>query len=57
MERQQQFEEIFHQALRRDLAERGAFLRQACRNDSGLRREVASLLAHQARLCCFGCQT
>jgi serine/threonine protein kinase len=46
MERQQQVEEIFHQALQRDPAERDAFVRQACRDDSGLRREVASLLAH-----------
>ena len=45
MERQQQVEEIFHEELRRDPAERDACVRQACR-DSGLRREVASLLAH-----------
>jgi serine/threonine-protein kinase len=46
MERQQQVEEIFHEALQRHPAERDAFLREACRDDSGLRREVASLLAH-----------
>ena len=48
MDRQQQVEEIFHEALQRDPAERDAFLRQACRDDSGLRREVASLLAHHS---------
>lgn len=48
MERQQQVEEIFHKALQRDPAERDAFLHQACRDDSGLRREVASLLAHHS---------
>src|SRR6516162_10032681 len=40
MERWQQVEEIFHEALQRDPAERG--------DDSGLRREVASLLAHHS---------
>jgi hypothetical protein len=34
--------------LHRDPAERDAFLRQACRDDSGLRHEVASLLAHHS---------
>jgi len=46
VERRQQVEEIFHEKLRRDPAERDAFVRQACRDDSGLRREIASLLAH-----------
>jgi serine/threonine protein kinase len=46
MERWQRVEEIFHEAVQRNPAERDAFLRQACRDDSGLRREVASLLAH-----------
>jgi serine/threonine protein kinase len=41
-------EEIFHEALQRDPAEREAFVRQACRDDSGLRREVTSLLAHHS---------
>jgi serine/threonine protein kinase len=44
--RQQQVEEIFHEALQRDPAEREEYLREACRDDSGLRREIASLLAH-----------
>src|SRR6516165_10150592 len=48
MERWQQVEEIFHEALRRDPAEREEYLRQACRGDSDLRREVASLLAHHS---------
>jgi len=48
VDQRQQVEEIFHEALQRDPAERDAFLRQACRDDSGLRREVASLLAHHS---------
>jgi Tol biopolymer transport system component/predicted Ser/Thr protein kinase len=48
VERWQQVEEIFHEALERGPAEREEFLRQACREDSGLRREVASLLAHHS---------
>jgi eukaryotic-like serine/threonine-protein kinase len=38
-------EDIFHQALDRPPDEREAFLRDACRDDSELGREVASLLA------------
>jgi len=40
----QQVEEIFHQALQREPAQRDAFVREACRDDSDLRREVVSLL-------------
>jgi Tol biopolymer transport system component/predicted Ser/Thr protein kinase len=46
VERWQQVEEIFHEALQRGPAEREEYLRQACRDDSGLRREVTSLLAN-----------
>src|SRR5215831_2262534 len=49
MERWQRIESLFQQALERDPAERNAWLRDACQDDSDLRREVASLLAsHQA---------
>jgi serine/threonine protein kinase len=49
MERWQQIESLFQQALERDPAERNAWLREACQDDSDLRREVLSLLAnHQA---------
>jgi len=49
MERWQQIESLFQEALARDPAERYAWLREACQGDSDLRREVASLLAsHQA---------
>jgi hypothetical protein len=49
MERWQQIESLFQEALERDPAERNAWLREACQSDSGLLREVASLLAnHQA---------
>jgi hypothetical protein len=44
MERWQQVELLFQEALERDAAERNAWLRKACRGDSG--REVASLLAN-----------
>src|SRR5215470_16651383 len=49
MERWQQIESLFREALERDPAERNAWLREACQGDSELQREVASLLAnHQA---------
>ena len=46
MERWRQIESLFQKALRRDPAERDAYLREACRSDAGLQREVASLLAN-----------
>ena len=46
MERWQQIESLFQEALQHNPAERDAWLREACREDSGLRREVASLLAN-----------
>jgi Tol biopolymer transport system component/predicted Ser/Thr protein kinase len=46
MERLQQIEEIFQEALQRDPEERGAYVRQACGGDAELQREVVSLLAH-----------
>lgn len=44
LERQQLIEEIFHDALERRFEEREAYLRAACGRDSGLFREVSSLL-------------
>lgn len=46
MERWQQIEEIFHEALQRDPAQRDGYLRQACGRDAALRGEIAGLLAH-----------
>ena len=46
MERWQQIESLFQEALGRDPAERNAWLQEACQGDSDLRREVASLLAN-----------
>jgi hypothetical protein len=46
MERLQQIEQIFQQALQRGSAERDAWLREACHGDIELQREVASLLAN-----------
>jgi len=43
-----QVERIYHQALAREGAERDAFIREACGGDDALRREVESLLAHDA---------
>jgi eukaryotic-like serine/threonine-protein kinase len=39
-------EQIFHEALQHDASQRAAFVRQACGSDSGLQREVLSLLAN-----------
>src|SRR5260370_31136140 len=46
MERWQQVESLFQEALQRDPAERDAWLREACHGDAGLQGEVASLLAN-----------
>ena len=49
MERWQQIESLFQEALEHDPVERNDWLREACQGDSDLRREVASLLAnHQS---------
>ena len=45
MERWRKIESVFQEALERDPAERDAYVREACRGDSDLRREVTSLLA------------
>jgi hypothetical protein len=45
MTRGQQIEQVFQEALQQAPAERDAWLRKACSGDSGLQREVASLLA------------
>src|SRR5689334_21474495 len=44
-ERWCQIEELFTQALECDVTEVPAFLKEACRGDEELRRELASLLA------------
>jgi len=46
MERWQQIESVFQEALQRDPTVRDAYVREACRGDSDLRREVSSLLAN-----------
>jgi eukaryotic-like serine/threonine-protein kinase len=46
VERRQQVEEIFHEALQRDPVQREAYLRKACGSDAALQREIADLLAH-----------
>src|SRR5262249_51535802 len=44
VDRLRQIEEIFQEALERDQAQRDAFVRDACRGDDELQREVSSLL-------------
>jgi Tol biopolymer transport system component/predicted Ser/Thr protein kinase len=48
MERFQQIEEIFQEALQRTPAQRDAYVREACRGDSDLQQEVSSLLANHS---------
>jgi hypothetical protein len=43
-DRWRQVERLYHSALEREGSSRDAFLREACRDDEELRREVASLL-------------
>ena len=47
-ERWQQVSRMFYDALARDAHERESFLREACRDDDALRKEVESLLAQPA---------
>jgi len=49
-ERWQQISQLCEAALARDVAERTAFLREACGDDAELRSEVESLLAQESRL-------
>lgn len=44
-ERWRQVTEVFHAALARDAATRGALLEEACAGDPGLRAEVDAMLA------------
>jgi len=48
-ERLRQIESLYHAALERAPAARAAFLREACRGDPDLQREVEELLAYQTR--------
>src|SRR6185503_7961915 len=43
-DRWQQIDQLFHSALERDAEQRDVFLREACKGDESLRREVVSLL-------------
>ena len=47
-DRWQHAERLFHAALSRDESERPAFLREACRDDEPLRRDVESLLTFES---------
>ena len=46
MDRWQQIESLFQEALQHDPVERTAFVREACQGDTELHREVSSLLAN-----------
>jgi serine/threonine protein kinase len=48
-ERWRKIEELYHASLEVGEDQRGAFLQNACQDDQGLRREVESLLSHEAR--------
>src|SRR6185503_4278391 len=45
--RWRQVADVYESVLEREPAARGAFLAEACRDDSALRREVESLLAQE----------
>src|SRR5215831_11268520 len=47
-ERLREIERLYHAALEREESQRTAFLEKACAGDPSLRREVESLLAHDA---------
>src|SRR6516165_1812656 len=49
-ERLEQIEQLFHAALQVEKSQRADFLREACRNDEFLRREVESLLAYRSKV-------
>jgi serine/threonine-protein kinase len=53
VERWRQIESVFQEALQRDPAERDAYVREACRGDGELQREVASLLANHHEIIDF----
>ena len=46
-ERWKQIERIYHEALKLEPNQQGAFIKEACVEDEALRQEVESLLAHQ----------
>ena len=47
--RWQHIQHLYHAALERTPEQRAGFIAQACSSDSGLRREVESLLAYHGR--------
>ena len=49
-ERLDQIEQLCHAALQVEKSQRADFLREACRNDEFLRREVESLLAYRSKV-------
>jgi len=48
-ERRREIERVYHEALERGAGERATFLAGVCAGDDALRREVESLLEHQAK--------
>jgi serine/threonine protein kinase len=54
MERWQQIESIFHEALERAPSEREEYVRRACAEDGELHREISSLLANHSGDAGFG---
>jgi eukaryotic-like serine/threonine-protein kinase len=54
MERWQQIETVFYEALERSESEREAYLQHACANDAELFREVSSLIRSSGDVAAFG---
>jgi hypothetical protein len=52
-QRWQRIETVYQGALQRHAGQREAFLREECREDDALRREVESLLANQSKAAAF----
>ncbi|HEV8483792.1 MAG TPA: serine/threonine-protein kinase, partial [Blastocatellia bacterium] len=48
-ERWKRIESLYHAALEREPAERGAFLREACADEDALRSEIESLLGYEEK--------
>ena len=47
-DRWEEVERIYHEALEREAGQRAAFLKDACGSDDALKRDVSSLLEHEA---------
>ena len=53
-ERWRQIEQLYHEALQQEPDHRESFLAAVCRDDEGLRRQVADLLKHSGSTLTLG---